>query len=391
MQTKTSAILEQGRAKPDASPDYIQRDDESRKAGPFEWWYRLTAPPPVPSSGSLEQREVARRGRVTSTLALLEAIVILVLAMPSALATHHLLVLILLLLLGIMGVALIFNRKGKLFIAGLLLVLSVSVSMPMSVLTTPGGLQPKTILLYDLMIQTDLLAVSVLPAGSVFLTAIFNCAFILGDIAWQPHSHNFDVLLAQAGGEVIGPPVVLHLLVAIVTYIWVRSATQAINRADRAEVIARLEHDLAERDRDIASQKQLLDADILQIETTHQQIANGNLAARVPIERITVLWGVAGKLNNLLTRFQRLQHVENEMYRMQYRLQYSSQMEAEIVRIRSEAQRQAEAIRAARSSRRPFLPTPTSTVLDPMLAELHASYITPTDEVELYNRMGVDQ
>jgi hypothetical protein len=41
--------------------------------------------------------------------------------------------------------------------------------------------------------------------------------------------------------DVIAQPIALQLIVATVTYLWVRSAQRAIARADRAEEIAELQ------------------------------------------------------------------------------------------------------------------------------------------------------
>jgi len=91
----------------------------------------------------------------------------------------------------------------------------------------------------------------------------------------------------------------------VITYLWVTSATQAIARADRATEIASLERIMAEQAQMEAEQKRELEKSIQQIVQTHSQVANGDFAARVPLNRGAVLWEVAGSLNNLLSRLQR--------------------------------------------------------------------------------------
>src|SRR3954468_9780941 len=49
--------------------------EQKEKKSPLEWWYRITAPTPPPPTASLAERELARRGRLTS-LVLLGAVII---------------------------------------------------------------------------------------------------------------------------------------------------------------------------------------------------------------------------------------------------------------------------------------------------------------------------
>jgi hypothetical protein len=90
----------------------------------------------------------------------------------------------------------------------------------------------------------------------------------------------------------------------------------AIHRADRAEEIAALEHQ-------IAAQKQQLEYGMQQILQTHVRAANGDLSARAPLAQDNMLWQIAQSLNNLLTRLQRsggadftLQRTEEELRRL---------------------------------------------------------------------------
>ncbi len=57
------------------------------------------------------------------------------------------------------------------------------------------------------------------------------------------------------GYTIISRPVILHLIVTTVLWIWIRNATQAIARADRAEVIGQLKHAIAQQNQTIVEQK----------------------------------------------------------------------------------------------------------------------------------------
>jgi len=104
-------------------------------------------------------------------------------------------------------------------------------------------------------------------------------------------------------------------VVAIVAYLWVRSATTAIARADRAEVIAALEHAMAAQQRESRRLSLELTASIEQLVETHRQVAAGDFRARIHLQEDDVLAPVADSLNLLLVRFQRLLDESEELER----------------------------------------------------------------------------
>src|SRR5205823_1369889 len=106
--------------------------------------------------------------------------------------------------------------------------------------------------------------------------------FIFVSFAFLPHTVALNHALTSAAYDATLRPVVLQVIVAVVTFLWVRSATQAIARADRAEEVAKLQHVLAERDREAAEQKEQLEMGVQQILDTHVRVANGNFGARAP-------------------------------------------------------------------------------------------------------------
>ena len=101
----------------------------------------------------------------------------------------------------------------------------------------------------------------------------------------------------------------IQIVVALVTYLWVRNTMRALERANKAELIAKLEHT-------IALQRKDLDEGIQQILYTLVQAANGNLNVRAPLAQQNVLWQVGVGLNTLLARLQRVNQNERELTRM---------------------------------------------------------------------------
>lgn len=365
------------------STRYILGDEEQqKKSSPLEWWYRLTAPPSPPPTASLAERELARRGRLTS-LVLLGALMIATFAAVPVVALQNPTLAPAIASLDVFFlIALWFNRRGNIYIAGVIVLINVSIGIPASIITAPGGLSSNSIPLYDIMVEAELFAISLLPAATVFLVAALNSTFIVLDFNFQRHTPDLDAMIAKAGPEVLARPLILHILVAIVIYLWVRSAMQAIARADRAEVIAILEHNIAEQEHARAQQKQQLDYSIQQIVETHARVSNGDYTARIPLTHDNVLWEIAGSLNNLLSRFQRALQNEQKLHGLEKYLQWAKQVEHEAVRTQGEIEKQINLVRQAKRYQRPVRFTPTRTIIDPLLAEVNEASFPKTGPVK---------
>ena len=166
-------------------------------------------------------------------------------------------------------------------------------------LTSPMGLDVANLPVFDVLIVSELIAVSLLPAVSVFPIALINILFIIAVILFQPHTPALSMLLASGMAlDVIAQPIALQIIVALVTYLWVRSAQRAIARADRAEEIAELQRREAERSHQ-------LETGIQQLLQTQVRAANGDLTARTNLSQDNLLWKVGVSLNMLLTRLQK--------------------------------------------------------------------------------------
>jgi hypothetical protein len=280
----------------------------------LNWWYRLTAPPEVAPDASLAQRERVRRGQLSSTILLVMLLFTLTSLGAALLEGNRSLLFIMLPSLAVSIIVLILNRLGKGLTAGIILVAGFEVGYIVSLLRTPGGLGASVLPRFDLLVEAVLLAVSFLPARIIPWIALGNCLFIWADLTFMPHTPDLGNLLRISSFTVIEDPIALQIIVASVTYLWVRSTNQAIARADRAEVIATLQQTIAE-------QKKQLDVGIQHILHTHVQIANGNFQARAPLAQDNALWQIAVSLNNLLSRLQRFGETEQELRQTRYELQ----------------------------------------------------------------------
>src|SRR6266567_7876674 len=187
-------------------------------------------------------REQARRKQIAS--AVLLVIVIFQLAeLPGALIMHTAMD-IGTVILGLLlcAVATLFNQFGKVTIVTVLLIAVVDLGCGLMLLTSPMGLDVSNLPVFDVLLVSELIAVSLLPAFSVFPVALTNVLFILLDIALQPHTPAFNMMLtSDMGYGAVAQPVALQIVVALITYFWVRSALRAIARADYAEEVAQLQ------------------------------------------------------------------------------------------------------------------------------------------------------
>ncbi len=281
----------------------------------FNWWYRFTAPPVPPPNASLEVREIARQGRLTS-------IVIFILiflnfgSVPSAVAGLNPALLIVLIVSFItIGAAIVLNRRGSVFWAGLILVLVHAIGIMINLFTTPSGLSFQVISSFAILILPTLLAAALLPASSVFIFAILSTLFCFLAIKFMPYSTGFNAAPSLVFVQGVVLPAVVQGATAGISFLWVSSLQRALRERDQAEEVARLERDLSEQAEIMAQQKVQLDQSISMILQTQTRVANGDLSARVPLTSENVLWSVAGTLNNLITRLQRAQNAEEQLER----------------------------------------------------------------------------
>ena len=321
------------------------------------WWYTLTTPSAVAPDAPFAQREQARRGRLTSTIAfgfLIAEIVVLLAGLhdpsfaglidgksgffilPSAIA------------LTLLAMAL--NRYRLMPIAGILLaIVAEAPILTLMFFPANGRLAIQDIPIYYMLVISELVVVSILPPVSVFGVAAINSALIVGDLLLQPGSGAIVALLSQTDDTLttLALPIALQLIVALVAYLWVGDTLQALRRADRADEIAALERREAEGARE-------LEEGVRQLLEIHVQLSNGNFNVRAPAVRNQQLWHIGNSLNTLIARLSRL-----------------SQDSFLLQREREEARRLADAIQASRAGRHQVWPAPTGVPLDEVLTALN--------------------
>jgi len=318
------------------------------------WWLRLSSWGTDTAPRSIEEREHIRKSRLAAYI-ILGILIVIVLLIPLGLGdpTGSLLPLI---GAGIgVLISALFNRLGNVTAAAVLLILIINAAVLASLIGQTGGLTVDSLPAFDLLVISVVVGASLLPGLAAFLVAALNVAAVALAFFLLPHAPDLTKELTDpsvlGGGTLaivalLSRPIALQIIIAVVAFLWVRGADQAIRRADRAEEIAALEHTLAD-------QKRQLDIGIQQILQTHVRAANGDYTARAPLGQDNILWQIASSLNNLLSRLQR-----------------SGQAEHQLRRTDEEIRRLAAAIDDAQAGRKPIWPAPTGTAADLILERI---------------------
>ena len=281
-------------------------EQDLRRKGRMSRWYRIAAPPEPSSTAPFSQREAYRRGKLISLALLLQLTIVILLLPTVGLFVNHALIPNLAIMVVLLCIAVLFNRKGRVIPAGILAVVGLDLSLMLNVATYPA-LSSFLLPMLDLLVLPELFAVSLLPPIAVFVDALMHIVFIVASLTFLfPQSAELHALLQTSSlQDALARPIVIQLLVAVITFLWVRSALQAIERADRATSIAILEREMAEQGMLVTAEKQQLEESIRQILAVHTRAANGDYTMRVPLSQGNVLWEIGGSLNNLLNRLQR--------------------------------------------------------------------------------------
>jgi hypothetical protein len=224
-----------------------------------------------------------------------------------------------------------------------------------AILSLPDGLSTDTLPAYALLSIAVVVASSVIWRSAGFIVAAMNGVLICLDFFLQPHDTDLASDIAAYDSPIIAAltllllPIALMVILALISFLWVRGMEQAVQRAERAEDLATLQLTIAE-------QKRELDIGVQQILATHVRAANGDFTARAPLNQENVLWQIAASLNNLLGRLQR-----------------AGQAEARLVRTEEELHLLEVAFSEARAGRAPHWPAPSGTAVDGLVQMLVSS------------------
>jgi hypothetical protein len=287
-------------------------DEQERILG---WWYRFTTPPRPLKNANYLERERYRKARLTSSIGFVYLIFLLIL-LPSILFTAPVVLLayytsIVLCFISLVAccLTLILNRAGQITLAGSLLVFIFEISLAVGIIAnTP--LDTFYLQYYNLFVIGELLAASLLTVRFLFFVAFLNSTFITLDVIYQPHTEILGEVLHKQLALAISVPIIVQVMVAGVIALWVYSSSQANERANRAEMVAALEHAIAQQLEVTSKEKKELEESIQQLVQAHVNATNGRVVARIPYPPAKVLWPLVGVINALWVRLQRAEESE---------------------------------------------------------------------------------
>ncbi len=276
-------------------------------------WFRLTAPPQVAPDADLADREIVRRGRLASII-LVFALFNTLIGLPAAFFYGSFVQPTILLTFTVLEfIAFGLNRRKMVALAGLICVAGLEIGLGSSILGD-FHVNVANIQNLDLLVMPLIYAASLLPAGSVFLVAIINSIFFVVFFNIAPHTPEVQALIRVQGYSLLFRPITMQVVVAVVTNMWVRSAVNAIVRADRADAIIVLTRTLARKDRAEAEQKQALEAGINDIVQVISHIAQDPYS-NIDIDSRKPLWQIVAAINNLRKRLVRVSQESDQNFR----------------------------------------------------------------------------
>ncbi|HEU5375665.1 MAG TPA: hypothetical protein VFV38_09520 [Ktedonobacteraceae bacterium] len=340
----------------------------AHQKGFFAIWYRLTSSPDAPPDATFGLRERIRRSRLASALMLFLGTVLLLAGLIGATSPNHTILIVVSSMLLAILVSIPMNRHGRVKLVGLLMILGLTVGMYTSIGVDAFsvGMSPNDKDILYLLFFSELFAGALLP-NWVFVLAAINIAFSYVALRFFPHDPALVVMLKSSFPAIFPRLVQIHIIASGVMWILVNNLKAALERANRAEEIAKLQHDLAALASEQAAEKQELERQIAAIVAVHTQISQGNLRARVPLIAGNTLWNLAGPLNTLLDRYQHARVAEEQMQHL-------------VERIAQTQQQVQQEIAAALAERRPLHFPPHDPLFVPLSQALHGKIMTPSPQ-----------
>ncbi len=336
--------------------------EEHHEAPFLVWWHRLTLPPSFEMRASPQEREHVRQSHLTSHVLLITLLFVLLSFLLSFLSTNALLISIWTITFTVLLLAVVLNRLGRTRMSNIVVVAVLELGSMGSILTT---LQTGFLMfpLFDVLVLPLVITVSLLPIRWSIGIAVLNGLFFTLTFVWASQTLECMITFHQILMSIVSGPFLLQGALFGIALLWRLKATNALARADRAEAIARLEHDLAEQGRIVAEQKQQLEEGLHQIIDTQLRVAYGDLHARVSLDDTHPLWQIAGSFNTLLTHYQHARQTEDEVQRTRIAVDYLLQT-----------------VRDAKQHLHGVAYKPTGTMIDVLAAELQRPVSTSNTE-----------
>lgn len=321
----------------------------------LSWWLRLTAPNGAQQydrASTLQAREHLRRATLTSwTAPFVFFAPLLLIQQASDIKT----LVAIIILMSASIVALFLNRIGAQVMAALLLIIAMDASIEGALLAS-GGLSSGWLLSFDLFVIPLITSGILLKRRFLWTFAVLHICFILGDFYLLPHTQDLVALIAQWHGPSIAfaRPIIIQIGCCLLSFLELGSTQHAIQRADRAQLIASLQAS-------IAQEKEQLENGVQEVLLLLTNAANGNFNHHPSLPQESSLWQVQGALSTLFAR-----------------LQSSKQAEVKLQRVEQDMRQLITLLQAYQRKQPVQWPLPNGGPLDPLIHALRSFIGLPT-------------
>lgn len=250
------------------------QSDKDKRVEPrkVNWWLQMTSAGWNAPQETIQQRERARRSVLVSWI-VLGLFLALILFIPATLTDTASAFSVGFAFLGLFLIVLL-NRKGFVTTAGVLIVALVITATMGNVVSTPDhAIHLRDLPAYDFLVIAIVLGASVLPRSSAFVIAGVNIAIMYADLLFQGKSKDLLNAIGPLGlPTIMGRPVVIQVITALIAFLWARGMDEAVRRADRAEELRAIERHFAEAD---AARTEQVEEFVREIITAIRTLANG--------------------------------------------------------------------------------------------------------------------
>jgi hypothetical protein len=354
------------------------------------WWFRLAAPPEAEATATDGQRDTIQRGRTASLILLcLLPIMIGVGVIGLIGPNRQIFYTALSILLLILFVCIPLNRLGRsrgrrgwvhwgVSVSGIVLCLAINVGMYVSLLRAPGGLSANDKDIFYLLVFSEMIIGAILPARWIFVALVVNLTFSGYMLCYGPHTPALTELLHTSLTTILIRVFQMHVIPSVIVWALALTTRESMDRANHAQKVAQLQHDLALYDQREAERAATLREQVTVISRTLLQAFRGDLSVRVPNEVGATLWELAAPINHLLSQLQRQRDAEARLQTLEARLEALHRFEHQQERFARELESTLAAIHTAVQEGKPIRLIAGGTSLDGLQRTLNGKTLQPT-------------
>jgi hypothetical protein len=137
-----------------------------------------------------------------------------------------------------------------------------------------------------------------------------------------PHAPVLNGEIPKNLVTILSIPVAIQFLVAVITFLWVRGSLRSLARADRAEAISRLEHQIGLQLLRTREEKLHLEETIRHIVQSHIDTLNNRVVAPLSLSEDTkILWPLVNVITSLQRRLRDSYRIDYELRRLRKAIQ----------------------------------------------------------------------